>query len=98
MTLFGYPDTLCDQCHGFGPTVENCDHADWQSQGWDVAVPAHVIWAALAKARQLYLAVAAQQGSDPGPETECWSEFETLREYAQTEKRIAPGMTDLRGL
>jgi hypothetical protein len=78
--------------------VEQCSHAEWQSQGWDVAVPAHVVWAALAKAHQLYLAVAAQEGRDAGPETEAWSEFETLRQYAETEQRIKPGMTDLRGV
>lgn len=97
-SLFGYPDTLCDQCHGFGLTGEQCPHSDWETQGWDIAIPAHVVWAALAKARQLYLAVAAQEAREPGPETESWSEFETLRQYAQTEARIKPGMTDLRGI
>lgn len=41
--------------------IENA-HADWESQGWDIAIPAHAVWAALAKTRQLYLAVAAEQG------------------------------------
>jgi hypothetical protein len=84
--------------HDFGATTAECAHADWESQGWDITIPAHAVWAALAKARQLYLAVAAEQGRDAGPETESWSEFERLREYAQTESRIKPGMTDLRGV
>lgn len=55
--------------------------------------------AAIEKARQLFLAVAAAEGiEETGTETTSWSEFETLAQYAQTEARIKPGMTDLRGI
>jgi hypothetical protein len=88
----------CPHCHGFDASTEECEHANWKWQGWDVSIPTNAVWHAINKARQLYIAVAAQQGRDPGPETESWSEFEVLRQYAETEARIREGMTDLRGL
>lgn len=42
--LFGYEDTLCGVCRGFGATVAECKHATHPSQGWDIAIPANVVW------------------------------------------------------
>jgi len=49
-----------------------------------VSVPREVLIRALAKARLLYVGVAVEQGSDPGPDDECWAEFERLAEYVGT--------------
>jgi hypothetical protein len=85
----------CPHCHGFGPSTTECEHADWQWQGWDICLPTHVVWAAIAKARELYIAVAVQEGRDPGPDTESWAEFERLSRYAGTEERVRARPTDL---
>lgn len=49
-----------------------------------VSVPRDVLIRALTKARLLYIATAAEAGHDPGPEDECWAEFERLAEYVGT--------------
>lgn len=49
-----------------------------------VNVPRYVLIRALTKARILYIAVAAKCGHDPGPDDECWAEFERLAEYVGT--------------
>jgi len=46
-----------------------------------VSVPRDVLVRALMKARTEYVNVAESQGTDPGPEDECWVEFERLAEY-----------------
>ena len=46
-----------------------------------VVIPRDVVVRALTKARFLYIAVAAENGEDAGPEDECWAEFERLAEY-----------------
>lgn len=38
---------------------------------------------ALAKARREYVRVAERNGQDPGPEGECWAEFEALAHVAR---------------
>lgn len=47
-----------------------------------VKVPRRVLKRALRKARIEYVRVAGAQGSDPGPDDECWAEFEDLAQYA----------------
>ncbi len=49
-----------------------------------VTVPRDVLIKALTKARILYIGVAAAQGTDPGPDDECWAEFEALAGYVGT--------------
>jgi hypothetical protein len=39
---------------------------------------------ALTKARILYIAAAEEDGHDPGPDDECWAEFEALADYVGT--------------
>jgi hypothetical protein len=43
-----------------------------------VSIPRSVVERALWKARIEYVNVANAQGSDPGPPSECWAEFERL--------------------
>lgn len=45
-----------------------------------VLIPRDVVVRALRKARSEYVRVAEEQGTDPGPEDECWVEFEYLAE------------------
>ncbi len=46
-----------------------------------VSVPEDVLIRALAKARLLYEEATSAAGQDPGPEDECWAEFENLAEF-----------------
>lgn len=46
-----------------------------------VTIPREVLERALTKARMLYIAIAAEDGEDAGPEDECWAEFEALQDY-----------------
>jgi hypothetical protein len=48
-----------------------------------VVVPRAVLNRALRKARVEYVRVNEAQGSDPGPERECWAEFERLADYVE---------------
>jgi hypothetical protein len=43
-----------------------------------VAVGKATLLRALVKARRLYIASCASNGHDPGPDHECWAEFERL--------------------
>lgn len=58
------------------------DKIDLGPEPW-VAVPRLVIERAFTKARILYLGIAAAQGTDPGPDDECWAEFERLNEFLE---------------
>ena len=49
-----------------------------------VRVPRAVLIKALTKARLLYIGTAAVYGHDPGPDDECWAEFEALADYVGT--------------
>lgn len=49
-----------------------------------VTIPREVLIRALTKARLLYIALAEENGHDPGPDDECWVEFEALAEYVGT--------------
>jgi hypothetical protein len=49
-----------------------------------VTIPRHVLIRALTKARLLYIAIAAENGQDPGPDDECWAEFEAVASYVGT--------------
>jgi hypothetical protein len=82
---------VCPHCRGFGPSTAQCEHANWEWQGWDVCIPTNAVWHAINKARQLYVAVAAQEGRHPGPETEGWSEFEILRRMPRPRRASRPG-------
>jgi hypothetical protein len=48
-----------------------------------VPIPRWVVLWALHKARILYVKSAEADGQNPGPEDECWHEFEVLAEYVR---------------
>ena len=48
-----------------------------------VSVPREVVLRALHKARIEYVRGAEQDGQDPGPDDECWAEFEALASYVR---------------
>ena len=97
--LFGYEDTLCGVCRASEQPSPSASTPHIRARaGISPSLPMSC-GAAIEKARQLFLAVAAAEGiEETGTETTSWSEFETLAQYAQTEARIKPGMTDLRGI
>lgn len=53
-----------------------------------VMVPREVLVRALTKARILYIGSCAKNGHDPGPDDECWAEFERLAEYVGTTSEL----------
>jgi hypothetical protein len=55
-----------------------------------VSVPSDVLKTALRKARREYVRVAEEQGTDPGPEDECWAEFEALADYGDRREGPKP--------
>jgi hypothetical protein len=55
----------------------------WGEQDRAVPIPLSVLRRALLKARIEYVHVAERDGFDPGPDDECWAEFERLAEYAE---------------
>ena len=50
----------------------------------NVTIPREVLIRVLVKARDLYVAVAEDNGLPPGPADECWAEFEALASYVGT--------------
>lgn len=48
-----------------------------------VSIPREAVLRALRKARIEYVRGSEQDGQDPGPEDECWAEFEALAEYVR---------------
>lgn len=46
-----------------------------------VTVPLSVLRRALFKARREYVRACKEDGVDPGPDDQCWAEFERLAEY-----------------
>jgi hypothetical protein len=61
----------------YGDKVVPMDESDM------VSIPRYVVLMALHKARVEYVRGCERDGQNPGPEDECWAEFERLAEYAR---------------
>lgn len=97
--LFGYEDTLCGVCRGFGATVAECKPPHIRARaGISPSLPMSCGRRSKRHVSSSWPSPQLRASRRLAPKTTSWSEFETLAQYAQTEARIKPGMTDLRGI